>query len=160
MNINNLAQKTNYIAGSSEFESVPFYLTNVNIPGISLNHTEIGGRNSTKMRLSGDTISWNDLTIEMLIDEDFEIYLELMNVIEKNINAETGTFADFTFNFWIEISNSKGNKILKMDFNNCRINSISDITLDSQDDITEHTLTIEINYDYYKIENNTSYIER
>ena len=160
MNFNNLAQKTNYIAGSAAFKHIPFFLTNINLPGLSLNHPEIGGRASTRLNLSADTINWNALSFEMLIDEDFEIYKEVHNLVKKNIVLKDGTFRDFYFDFFIEISNNKGNKVLRVDFSNCRITSIGDIELSTQDETTEHTLQVEMVFDYYEIENNPNFILR
>ena len=160
MNFNNLAQKTNYIAGSAAFKHIPFFLTNINLPGLSLNHPEIGGRASTRLNLSADTINWNALSFEMLIDEDFEIYKEVHNLVKKNIVLKDGTFRDFYFDFFIEISNNKVNKVLRVDFSNCRITSIGDIELSTQDETTEHTLQVEMVFDYYEIENNPNFILR
>lgn len=152
MNFNNLAQKTNYIAGSPQFEKMEFYLTTLNIPGLNIDHPKIGGRQSVKMNLNADSISYNNLSLELLIDEDFKLYIEFMNTINKHIDIKNGTFKDFTFDFWVELNNSKGNKILKLEFSNCRLTSIGDINLDTQDDITEHVLNIELIYDYYQFE--------
>lgn len=152
MNYSNLAQRTNFIAGSDKFDNLPFFLTNVNIPGINLSHPEIGGRDGVQMLLSGDTVKYSALSIEMLIDEDFLIYQELMEIINTNINIEDGTFTDFYFDFFIEINNSRGNKVLKIDFSNCRIESIGDISLDTQEEATEYTLTLEMVYDSYAID--------
>lgn len=43
MNKRNYYQKTNWLGGSDKFEELPFYLTNVNIPGINFNLPEVGG---------------------------------------------------------------------------------------------------------------------
>lgn len=153
MNYHNFAQKTNWIAGSDQFENVPFFLTSVNIPGFNLNHPEIGGRSSTKMFLPADNIDFNSLSFDMLIDEDFEIYRELISAVNKGINVNSGNFGTFSFNFWIQLNNSKGNKVLKLEFNNCRIQSFGDINLDTQDEETEHTMSVELVYDFYEIEN-------
>ena len=108
MNYNNLAQATNFIAGSDKFKNVPFFITGLNIPGININHPEIsGGRQGTLMNLSGDSINYNSLSFEMLIDEDFQIYQELMDIVRKNISPTNGTYGDFYFDFFIEINNSK-----------------------------------------------------
>lgn len=153
MNISNLAQKSNFIAGSPQFKNVPFFITYLNIPGVSISHPEIsGGRQGSRLHLSGDSITFNTLSFEMLIDEDFIIYKEIMDIILKNINPIDGTFNDFTFNFFIEITNNKGNKVLKLEFFNCRISSISDIQLNTNDESTENTLSMELVYDYYTIE--------
>lgn len=152
MNYNNFAQRTNFIAGSNQFDNVPFFLTNLNIPGIVLSHPEAGGRSSTRMNLSSDTVFFNSLTFDMLIDEDFLIYQELMGIIRKNIDINNGTFKDFCFDFFIELNNNKGNKVLKLYFTNCRIASIGDVQLSTQDDGTEYSLSMEMVYDYYEID--------
>lgn len=160
MNFNNLAQKTNYIAGSDAFKHIPFFLTSINLPGLSLSHPLAGGRHSTRLNLSADTVNWNSLSFEMLIDEDFKIYKEVHDLIKKNIKLKDGTFRDFYFDFFIEISNNKGNKVLRMDFSNCRIASIGDIDLSTQDEATEHTMQVEMVFDYFEIENNPTYVLR
>ena len=151
MNYANLAQKTNFIASSPAFNKIPFFLTSINIPGLTMSHQEIGGRNSTKMNIGADTMTWNGLSFEMLIDEDFEIYKEIMGIVRSNINVSTGTFKDFYFDFFIEVSNNKGNKVLRLDFSNCRIMSFGDIQLDTTDDGTEHSMSIDMIFDYYEI---------
>jgi hypothetical protein len=151
MNYNNLAQKTNYLAGSDKLGLLPFYLTSVNIPGVNFSHPEIGGRYGTRLNVTGDTLIYNALAFEMLIDEDFKIYHEFMDKVFKNINPESGSFATQEFDFWIQVNNSKGNKLFKIEFYNCRIESIGDIIMDAQDEITEHNMSVDIKYDYYKV---------
>ena len=152
MNYNNLYQNTNFIAGSNAFNNIPFFLTTVNIPGLSLSHPIAGGRSGTQIFASSDTITYNGLSFELLIDEDFVIYQEIMDIINKNISVDKGTFADFIFDFYIELNNSKGNKVMKIDFSNCRIASISDIILDTTDDGTEYSMSMELEYDSFEIE--------
>lgn len=155
MNYNNLSQKTNFTAGSSAFTNVPFFITALNIPGFNLGHNQLGARGGSRAISSADTITWNTLSLDLLIDEDLKIYSELMAIIRQNIDANTGNFDDFVFDFWIELNNNKGNKILKLEFKDCRIDSIGDIQLDAQDDITEHIMNFSMLYDYYTIESNT-----
>lgn len=152
MNYHNLAQKTNFIAGSNKLDLVPFYLTSLNIPGISLGHPELGGRPGARLNVTADTITYNSLSLEVLVDEDFKVYHEFMDKVLANVNPEEGTFNNIDFDFWIEVSNSKGNKIFKLELFNCRLETIGDIQLDSQDDTTEYTMPVDIKYDYFKIE--------
>jgi len=151
MNYTNLAQKTNFIAGSDQFENLPFYLTTVSIPGITFSHIELGGRTGAKMLAQGDTATFNNLTFEMLIDEDFTIYHEFMDEVRKSINVETGTFADRSFSFWVEINNSKGNPLFKIEFYECRIESIGDIELSTQDSETEYTMSVDVKYTHHNV---------
>lgn len=152
MNYHNLAQKTNYIAGSNKLELSPFYITTLNLPGINLSHVELAGRAGSKLNVTGDTITYNTLSIEVLVDEDFKVYHEFMDKIFDNINQTDGTFKTIEFDFWVEVSNSKGNKLFKMNLHNCRVESVGDVQLDSSDDTTEYTLPIEIKYDYYDLD--------
>jgi hypothetical protein len=151
MNYNNLAQKTNFTAGSEALELLPFYLTSVSLPGINFSYPDISGRSGAKLNLAGDSITYNALSFEILIDEDFKIFHEFMDKVTANINPKSGSFSDNSFDFWIEINNSKGFKIMKYEFTNCRIESIGDISLETQDDSTEHSMNVEIKYDYYEI---------
>jgi len=152
VNYNNFAQKTNWVAGSNKFENIQFYLTTLNIPGINFNHPDVGSRGSAKLNLTGDTLTYNNLSFEFLIDEDFNVYKEFMKKIKENISIENASFANIDFDFWVQLNNNKGNKILKFNFTNCRIESIGDINLDTTDDATEQTLSVEVKFDYYEIE--------
>lgn len=151
MNFNNLAQKTNYIAGSSKLKLASMYLTSVNVPGVNLSHPEVGSRSGARLNISGDTLTFNSLSFEILMDEDFLVYQEFMDKIFQNINPETGSFANTEFDFWIEINNNKENKLLKLEFDSCRIESVGDMQLDTQDDITEFTLPVEVKFDMFRI---------
>ena len=153
MNYNNLSQNTNFLAGSSKLELTPFYLTNVNIPGMQFTLPEAGGRGAGKIALGADTIQYNPLSFELQIDEDFKIYHEFMDKIKSAINIENTKFADNTFDFWIQINNSKGNKLFLIEFYDCRIESISDIQLSSMEDVPL-VLNVEIKYNYYNLSTN------
>lgn len=153
MNYNNLAQKTNWTAGTDKFPLVPFYLTNISIPGMNFSVPETGSRFGARINLASDTITYNSLSFDFLIDEDFEIYKTFYDYIYQSINPEKGTFADTSFDLWVELNNSKSNKIMKFEFYNCRIESIGDIELDTTSDETEIVMNLGLKFDYFKILN-------
>jgi len=152
-NTNNFSQKTNFTAGSNSLELLPFYLTSLNIPGINFSHVEVPYKNGSLINFTGDSVVYNTLSIEALVDEDFKIYHEIMSKINENVDVESGQFSNVEFDFWIQINNNKGNTLFKLEFYNCRIESIGDIQLDTQDDMTEFTMPIEIKFDYFKNSN-------
>lgn len=151
MNYQNFSQKTNFTAGSEKFSLLPFYLTSVNIPGLNFSQPSVGGRGSTKLNLASDSVQYNDLSFELMVDEDLNIYYSFMEEINKSISVEGSNFADRNFDFWVEINNSKGHKIMKLEFYNCRIASIGDISLETQDEETFYTMSVELKYDYFNI---------
>lgn len=151
MNYNNLAQKTNWTAGTDKFPLVPFYLTTVNIPGMNFSIPESGSRYGTRLNLASDTVTFNTLSFDFLIDEDFEIYKAFYKHINNSINVEKGTFADISFDMWLELNNSKGNKLLKFEFYNCRIENIGDVELDTTSPETESIMNLSLKFDYFKL---------
>lgn len=153
MNYRNYSQNTNYVAGSDKLKILPFFITDVNLPGFNLNTPETFNR-GVKVNIMPDTITFNDLSITAIVDEDFKIYRELTDLVFQYINPETGSTTGTTFpefDFWIEINNSKGNKIFKIEYYNCKIVSLGDLNLDTKDEGIHYTLPIEIRYDYFKI---------
>jgi hypothetical protein len=146
LNKRNYAETTNYIAGSSKLELMPFYLQSTNIPGMNFTINEISGRGGALLKMSADTIQYNGLSLTVLLDEDFKIYEEFYDIITKSINPNTGTFSIQEFDFWIELNNNKGNNIMKFEFENCKIESLGDIMLDSTTNST-NTFNIELVFD-------------
>lgn len=151
MNYHNYAQKTNFIGGSTKFKDIVFYITSVNIPGMSFTLPEVGGRYSTKVLLPSDKMQFSGLSFEFIIDENFMLYKQFISHIFKSINPEDGTFNNDPFEFWLQINNNKGNKVMYIEFYGCRMENIGDINLNTQDDTTENTMTLELRYDYFKL---------
>lgn len=151
MNYNNLAQKTNWTAGSDKFPLLPFYLTTVNIPGLNFSLPETGSRYGAKINLASDTISYNSLSFDFLIDEDFKLYRSFYAYIKTIINPSNSTFSDSSFDLWLDLNNSKGAKLLKFEFYNCRIESIGDIELDTTNSETESTMNLTVKFDYFEL---------
>lgn len=150
-NINNLAQKTNFIAGSNTLKIAPIFVTNISIPAMNLSHLEIGGRFGTKLHVSSDHATFNQISLECLIDEDFRILTEILKNIRKNYSPTNGTFTNNSFDFWLQLNNSKGNPILRFDFKNVRITSFGEVNLTTQDDTNSGTFSIDLMYDYYDL---------
>lgn len=151
MNTRNFSQKSNYKCGSAELDLLPFYVQTCNIPGMNFSLPEIGGRSGLKLNLSNDNVTFNSLSLTVIIDEDFQIYKEFTDIVFKSINLEAGSFANRSFDFWVEITDDMGKNVMKVEYSGCRIESIGDLELDSADDSTEHTFSVEIKFDYYKI---------
>jgi len=151
MNNNNLAAQTNFMAGSDKLGLTSLYLTSLSIPGIQMSHPEVHAKGGSPLFVTADNLTFNPLSIEVLIDENFAVYNELMTKIFQNVSPLTGTFATQEFDFWIDVNNVKGFRVFKLEFNNCRIESIGDISLDTTSSETENTLSIEIKYDTYNI---------
>jgi len=67
------------------------------------------------------------------------------------INIDDGTFKNEVFNFWTAVTNAMGKDVMKIEYYNCIIESISDLELNTGDDITEQTFNMSIKYDFFKV---------
>ena len=152
MNYNNLAQKTNFLCGSNELEFGPMYLQSFALPGMSFSHPEIGGsRFGAKLHTQADSVSYSDLTFSLLIDEDFKVYHEFFDKVMRGFNPECDKFANQEFNFWVIVTDNKGYPLFRTDYYSCRITSIGDLDLSTNEDTVFNTLSVTINFDYYKV---------
>lgn len=149
-NLSNLSQKTNILAGSTELQIGTLYLQNMSIPGISFSHPEIGGRGGFKGTLNADTVEFNTLNFDVLVDENFEVYNDLISTIFKQIDLETYQYSVESFDFWISVTDNFGNPIAKWDYFNCKIESISDLDYSYSDETTEYTMNMSLRYDSFK----------
>lgn len=149
MNIRNYSQKTNFKCGVSNSDILPFYVTTLNIPGVQTNISEISGRFGASVNVTPDSLSYSPLSLEILLDEDYKIYIDLLNNIY--INIDDGTFKNTVFNFWTTVTNAMGKDVMTVEYYNCIIESISDLELNTGDDTTEQTFNLSIKYDYFKV---------
>jgi len=149
INTRNYSQKTNYQCGSSEMNLLPFYATEVSLPGISTNVIETSGRAGAAINMSPADMVYNPLSVTVLLDEDYKVWQDIMNSI--HIDVKNGTFKNQYFDFWIEVFNDMGKSVMKVEYHSCTIESISDLELSTSDDTTEQTFTIDIKYDWFEI---------
>ena len=153
INQNNLAQKTTWYCGSSKLNLMLKMTQNFNIPGITFNHPQAYNHNSAVVNIVADNITFNSLSCEVLIDENYKVYFEIMKKIFDQFNPKSGSFANQEFDWFTMLTNNKGNDLFKIDYHNCRFESVSDVSLTTQGDESYNTMNIDIKYDYFTIDN-------
>ena len=150
MNQLNYAQHTNFIAGSPQLGNIHMYLTNAVVPGVQFSNPEVYNQ-AMKALMPADSIEFNSLSVNVLCDEDFIVYEHMVNECQKMKSFTNGSFANRMFDYYTEIYNNKGNLIFTVWFKNCRLVSISDISLSSTDDSTINTFDLTLNYEWFEI---------
>lgn len=151
INRNNLAQKSTWYCGSSSLDLMLKMTQDFGIPGLNFNHPELYNHSTAAVNFVADNITFNSLSCDVLIDENYKVYLEVMRKVFDQFNPENGTFASQEFDWFTTLTNNKGNDIIRIDYYNCRFESIGDITLSTQGDETFSTMSIGIKYDYFFI---------
>ena len=152
MNTGNLAQKTTWKFGSYDINIADVYLQEFSLPGINLEPIDIYAQAGAKVALYSDSISYNDLELTLLIDEDYQVYFELMRYVYRQINPQNKTHANQEFTCFVTLTDNKGKDIFTVTFYNARFTAVGDISLSTQGDESYNTLSATIKYDYYLID--------
>ena len=151
VNANNIAQRTNFMLGTSKLPNSMLMVQTVSIPSISVNHvTGIGGRFGVQLKVGADNSEYSDVTFDVLLDEDLLVLREVLALMQKQVHPGDGVFEDTYWEFWLQVNNNKGHPLFRIDFIHSRLSSISDVSLDSMDD-GHNTMSLTITYDWYEI---------
>ena len=118
----NFAQKTNFIAGCPQIKGLEFYLQSVSLPGVNL---ELGNAKTFALGayFAPSGHSFSDLSLDILIDENFEIYNSFFQNIVDAKSLVNGTYAQIEFDFYVQVYNNKG-KLLFTEFFNLPVSVI------------------------------------
>lgn len=148
--MNSFTQTSNYRCGSDYFSEEELYIQNVTLPGINFSTPEIGGRSGAKNLIGGDSFLYNTINIDIILDENLDIYKSLYKKMFKAIDIENGTFEPEDFDFWIEIAGPDGQPVLKTEYYGCKIESISDVDYVAAQD-EEIVMSLTIRFEYFEI---------
>jgi len=151
-NLRNFSTTSNYQFGTSLFGTETTYaIQSVNLPGISFTHPEVSS-GSVLGHIQGDTAQYNELELNFIIDENLEVWKEIINGMIKMRNTE-GLGQQVNCNSFLKILDSNNKEILHLDFTNTLISVISDVEYSSTEEDEIITLPVTITYDYYNIKN-------
>ena len=149
MNRLNYAQRSNFIAGTSEVFKYEFYIQEFNLPSLTINSIESFSQ-GMKHILTGDSVTHSELDLTVMIDEDFLVYQAFKDWMEKSVDQKSGSFANREFTFYCDVHNSKGNYLFTVMFYGCKIQTMSDVQLSTTDDTFTNTMTISVDYDWFE----------
>ena len=145
----NFADISQFRVGSNTLKITPFFIKSLNIPGISMVHPQLPTKSGVKLNVGADTIEFEALDLEVLLDNNFDTYFELLELVFKVVDFDYDTFAMPTFDLWIQVLNAKKEELFKFEFSNCRITSISALSLDPEAELGA-TVSINVVYDFYR----------
>lgn len=163
----NLSTTTRYQAKIEGLDNVSYFITKVNIPQISTQTVKIEHPHDT-LKLSGDKLEFDSLTMNFLVDENHDNYFELhdwlrmlTNSTYANPNQNNGyktaleTIKPELNSCWsvsrdivLFVYNSSNNLSYYLRFNMCVIESLSQLDLDSTD-TSEEPLIATVVFDYF-----------
>jgi hypothetical protein len=150
-NTRNFTHNSNFFFGTNLFGEEATYNTQVvNLPGLSFSHINLS-RQSSLLNMQGDTITYNDLTVEIIVDEELKVWKDIVGSLLKMREGESGLGENLEKSAFLEIHDDNTKKILKLEFENCMIESIDDLSYNTNSDDEIITVSVTIKYDFYRI---------
>jgi len=160
----NLFQPTGFRVSidRQNFANLQFFVQSVTHPGANNAAVETPFKGVQGVPLPGGTMSYGELSIEVLIDEDFLAYTEMYNWMLRLVNNEqyelrdnfsgggspTPTLADIT----ITALTSHNNQNVKFKYIDCVPTNIGDIRFEANNQSVEYyTFNASFRFSYFDI---------
>lgn len=89
------------------------------------------------MYLLGMLMDSGQPDLKVLLNNNFDTYFELLELVFKEVDFDYDTFAMPTFGLWIQVS-PIAKELFKFEFGNCHITSISALSLDPRSGIRSY----------------------
>ena len=159
-NNRNFTHSSNFIFVTNLFndEQTSYSIQEVNLPGLSFSHIASSHR-SVNLNLQGDTLNFNDLTLNLIVDEELKVWKEIVNKMTRMRDAYSSNGEKVEEMSFLEIHDDNSKLVLKLAFSGCMIESIDDLafTTITEDEII--TCSVTLKYDYYQVVEEPQYLE-
>lgn len=136
-----LSSTNAYLIGSDELNFAPFFSKSFSLPGVSVN-TSSFNKYGNRLVVEGDTYEYEELNLEIYINENFDTYLELYDALLNKTH----------FNIWCIVFNNATDRkeLFKVIFDNCIINNLSAVDFKYENE-PGSVLSVKISYNKFRI---------
>lgn len=152
-NNRNFTHSSNFIFITNLFndEQTSYAVQEVNLPGLSFSHVQASTR-SSMLNLQADTLNFNDLTLNLVVDENLKVWKEIVGKLTRMRDASTTEGENIEEMSFLEVHDDNSKLVLKLEFSGCMIESIDDLSFStiSEDEII--TCSVTLKYDYYQVQ--------
>jgi len=141
-----LTQNINYLQPTSfklvldrkNYPNLEFFCQSVTHPGMLMSSVEVPFRKLAGVPMPGDTLTFNELSANIILDEDMEGYTEMYSWIRRLLDTnqrsalnrtatDAPTFADIT----LHILSSHNNTTKQIQYHDCVPTALGDIQFES-----------------------------
>ena len=132
---------------STQYSNVEYFCTSVTLPDLSLSDVPTPYKTSN-MGMTGDRISFGDLSIRFNITEDMENYIEMFNWMHNIIQKGESFKSDAT----LSILSSHNNVTKEVTFRDCFPTSLAAVEFSTQQtDIEYLQADVTFKYTYFEV---------
>jgi hypothetical protein len=146
-----------FVINRKNYPNLEFFAQSVTHPGASVNPLELPINRITSVPLAGDKITYGQLTLDVMLDEDMTSYKEMQNWLERIVNdghvpedkgGKISTYADITL--IILTSHNNANRSIR--YKDCVPVDIGNILLSSNaSDVTYPTFSVGFRFSSFEI---------
>lgn len=141
------------------YPNLQYFAQSITHPGSSVNPVELPVRRVTSMPLAGDKITYTELQVDFILDEDMASYTEMQSWLERMVNegnispaqaladGTISTFADIT----VSILTSHNNVNKRIRYLNCIPTNIGSIEMNASQNQTFLVFTASFRFDTFEI---------
>ena len=150
----NITSSPNFIflLSSGDLKNLEFRVQSFSGLGMTLGDN-IRAWNGLTITRPGDSITFNELTLSILLDEELNIIEDLYNYLFRIRNFEENTLNTDDWTGTLFVSTNRNNYTKKFIFNECWIKAFTDIPFTSAElSVNPLTTDITINFSHYTIE--------
>jgi hypothetical protein len=154
MSVLNLFKSCNFRISLKDQKAIELMVQEVNLPGITLGQMDLGWQ-SMKDKRTGDAIDFNDLTLQIILDEDLNTFREIYSALILAHNPATNELEvkKQVFDGFLNLTTNKNNIQHSIHFYDAWIKSIDDIQLSHTTGEDEQLVcTLNIVYNFYLFE--------
>ena len=146
-----------FVIDRRDYPNLEFFAQSVIHPGSSVNPLELSLPRFTAVPLAGDKISYSELQLDVLVDEDMTSYKELQSWLERIVeqghieetkSGQISTYADIT----VIILTSHNNQTVQIKYQDCIPTSIGSINFSANaGDVTYPTFQVSFRFAKFEI---------
>ena len=149
MNQKNFSHDSNSFFMMSCFgRNITTFVQRVNLPGISLSNIELA-KLGQKFYAQADTPTYNNLAVSLLLDDNLYLWREMIQFFQHMVKEGHGAMGYGEFTSTLMIFNERDRNIFNINFYNCLVNSIADVSYDFTSDDQILVTDLDISYSYF-----------
>ena len=145
--MNNFFQSSNFKVFLPFIQDEQFSVQSIELPGFSFTLPEVFAQSSKRALLGGDSITFDPVTIEFIIDEDLHTYKKIIKWFLKSVNPNNGRIDNQDFTCGIELTDNAGHSLLCLQMYGCRFETVSSVNLTSNSEDQELVLSVTMRFD-------------
>jgi len=159
----NLFQPTGFrvLIDRANYGNLQFFAQSISHPGVNIGPAEVPYQRLTSIPIPGDKLSFGEVTMNILLDEDLNAYEEVFNWMVRLVNTKfttkyealkEGTISSYADITLIALTNHNNkNKTIK--YVDCIPTSIGDIYFEANQGSVEYiTVPVGFRFSYFEID--------